>query len=142
VLWVQSLAPGEAHAWLAAQLPPGLSAEQITAFVQAVLPNTVLPSDAAFWARVFYAEPLEMTAEARERIATAGPTFFTAAAEAAGERPELAALRAATGRKGAEFFMPLRAALTGTLHGPDLVALLAAMPAARIRERLLLAARG
>jgi hypothetical protein len=31
----------------------------------------------------------------------------------------------------------LRAALTGRLHGPELAPLLAAMPAQRVRERLL-----
>jgi glutamyl-tRNA synthetase len=46
-------------------------------------------------------------------------------------------LRGATGRKGAAFFMPLRAALTGRLHGPELAPLLAAMPTERVRARLL-----
>ena len=54
---------------------------------------------------------------------------------------ELAALRAATGRKGAEFFAPLRAALTGRLHGPELAPLLRAMPVSLVRERLLAAGR-
>jgi glutamyl-tRNA synthetase len=53
------------------------------------------------------------------------------------ERADLASLRGATGRNGKALFMPLRAALTGRLHGPELAPLLAAMPAQRVRERLL-----
>ncbi len=37
-----------------------------------------------------------------------------------------AALRAATGRKGAALFAPLRVALTGRRHGPELAPLLKA----------------
>jgi glutamyl/glutaminyl-tRNA synthetase len=70
-------------------------------------------------------------------VQEAGPEFFSAAAGAVHERADLGALRGATGRKGAAFFMPLRAALTGRLHGPELAPLLAAMPAERVRARLL-----
>jgi len=45
-------------------------------------------------------------------------------------------VRAATGRKGAELYMPLRVALTGRAHGPELAPLLKAMPAGKARERL------
>jgi glutamyl-tRNA synthetase len=46
------------------------------------------------------------------------------------------AVRAATGKKGAALYMPLRAALTGVAHGPELAPLLKAMPAGTARERL------
>ena len=46
------------------------------------------------------------------------------------------AVRAATGRKGAELYMPLRVALTGRAHGPELAPLLKAIPAGKARERL------
>ena len=46
------------------------------------------------------------------------------------------AVRAATGRKGADLYMPLRLALTGRSHGPELAPLLRAMSADRVRERL------
>ena len=46
------------------------------------------------------------------------------------------AVRAATGRRGAELYLPLRMALTGRAHGPELAPLLKAMPAGKARERL------
>jgi glutamyl-tRNA synthetase len=45
-------------------------------------------------------------------------------------------VREATGRKGAALYMPLRVALTGREHGPELAPLLKAMPAGKARERL------
>jgi len=54
----------------------------------------------------------------------------------ANAKPLLDALRAATGAKGAAFFAPLRAALTGRLHGPELGPLLAAIPTDLLRQRI------
>ncbi len=52
----------------------------------------------------------------------------------------IAALRAATGRRGKALFLPLRLALTGEEHGPELQELLPLMGRARVAERLRLAA--
>jgi glutamyl-tRNA synthetase len=46
------------------------------------------------------------------------------------------AVKAATGRKGKELFMPLRLVLTGCDHGPELAALLPLMGHARVVQRL------
>lgn len=46
------------------------------------------------------------------------------------------ALKAATGRKGKELFMPLRLALTGQQHGPELAALLLVWGPQEVRSRL------
>ena len=49
-------------------------------------------------------------------------------------------LKAETGRKGKKLFLPLRQALTGEDHGPELRDLLPLMGRARAAERLRLAA--
>jgi glutamyl-tRNA synthetase len=136
--WVRSLTPAQAAAWLRGWLPRDIGEVQLAAFLRAVLPNVVLAADAQQWARVILSDDLDFEPEALQAIAAAGPEFFDAAARAAALSavPEVAAMRAATGCKGAAFFMPLRAALTGRLHGPELALLLAAMPGARIRARL------
>jgi glutamyl-tRNA synthetase len=46
------------------------------------------------------------------------------------------ALKSATGRKGRALFMPLRLALTGLEHGPELKGLLPLMGRARVLARL------
>jgi nondiscriminating glutamyl-tRNA synthetase len=139
--WVHELTPGQAREWLAPMLPAGLDQARTTAFITAVLPNVVLAEDARLWQQIIFGEELSFEEPALRAAQEAGPEFFSAAAGAVGEPADLAALRGATGRKGAAFFMPLRAALTGRLHGPELAPLLAAMPAERVRERLLQFAR-
>jgi glutamyl-tRNA synthetase len=41
-----------------------------------------------------------------------------------------------SGREGRQLYMPLRLALTGRAHGPELAPLLRAMPPGKARERL------
>jgi glutamyl-tRNA synthetase len=145
--WVHALKPEAALQWLSARLPGEASAAQRLAFVTAVLPNLVAASDVESWLPVVFGGELAFEEPARAAIQAAGPGFFVAAAGAVPEpgatatSVELAALRAATGRKGVEFFAPLRAALTGRLHGPELAPLLRAMSAALLKTRLLAAYR-
>jgi glutamyl-tRNA synthetase len=138
---VHALPPEAARAWLAPLLPAGLEERAAAAFVTALLPNVVLPEDARPWVEIVFGgpPPLEPAAEAVVRAAGAG--YFSAAAAAAAaagnDLPAIAgAVRAATGRKGAELYTPLRLALTGRAHGPELAPLLKAMPPGKARERL------
>jgi len=140
--WVHSLSPAAVRDWLRPSLRTDVGAAQMEAFATAVLPNVVLASDALLWQQIVFDDPLSFDEAAVAAADAAGPEFFVAAAAAVSEPANLAALRDATGRKGAAFFMPLRAALTGRLHGPELAPLLRAMPVARIRARLLKFARG
>jgi glutamyl-tRNA synthetase len=139
--WVRSLSSQAALAWLEPLLPPTLPGPQALAFVAAVLPNVVLAEDVRHWREVIFGESLAFEEPALQAVRAAGSAFFAAAAQALGSgeasgEAALAALRRATGRQGAAFFKPLRAALTGRLHGPELAPLLAAMPPGLARERL------
>jgi glutamyl-tRNA synthetase len=138
---VHAQTPEQARQWLVAALPVGLAPHIATAFVRAVLPNLVLPGDARHWAEVAFGPPPEPDPAARVAIDTAGPAFFAAAGAAAAERGNdfmhiANAARAASGYKGAALFQPLRVALTGQLHGPELKALLLAMAPDAARQRL------
>src|SRR5579864_5905027 len=137
---VHELSQEAARAWLAPLLPPGLDNQAAGAFVAALLPNLVLPEDARPWIDIVFGAPPPLEPAAAEAVREAGRGYFSAAAAAAEDAAELpaiaAALRAATGRKGAALYMPLRAALTGRAHGPELAPLLKAMPAGKARERL------
>ncbi|HWG76856.1 MAG TPA: glutamate--tRNA ligase [Steroidobacteraceae bacterium] len=144
--WLRSLSAEQALAWLKPMLPEALPAAQASAFAAAVLPNVVLAEDVQQWREVIFGETLAFEAPALQAAQAAGAAFFAAAADAivvrdAQGQVDLKALRQATGQQGAAFFKPLRAALTGRLHGPELAPLLAAMPPARARERLLRFAR-
>jgi Anticodon binding domain len=138
---VSHMAPGEALRWLRCVLPRELDARSADAFVNAVLPNVLLPADARGWAEVVFGAAPQLDAPERELIREAGRDYFAVALQAAqasgNDLPAIVgAVRTATGRKGAALYGPLRVALTGLTHGPELAPLLKAMPGAAVRERL------
>ncbi len=130
-----------ARSWLAQVLPANLDERSVSAFIAAVLPNIVLPEDARPWVDVVFGEPPALEPAEEQVVRSAGSGFFSAAASAAAQSGnDLAAIagavRTTTGRKGAELYMPLRVALTGRAHGPELAPLLKAMPPGTAYGRL------
>jgi glutamyl-tRNA synthetase len=127
-----------------------MTAEQIGAwlgsgdsrdFVELVRHNVVLPADAAPWRAVVCGDLPPLGKEEQGVIAAAGTEFFAAAADAFDQssvdlKQLTKILKERTGRKGADLFMPLRAALTGQIHGPELAPLLKLMSPATARHRL------
>jgi glutamyl-tRNA synthetase len=124
------------YAEVAARLPEGMG----EAAWNAVRPNLEAVADAHDWWRViegpidqpaFSEEDRAFLREAAQRFAwTADPWSALTSA-----------LKEATGRKGKGLFMPLRQALTGRDHGPDMHTLLPLIGEARARGRLEAAAR-
>jgi nondiscriminating glutamyl-tRNA synthetase len=135
-LWAHALKPEAALAWLDPFLPEAATPTQRTACVAALQPNLVAASDIVDWLPVVFGGELRWEDPARAAVAAAGAEFFRLTAAAAAEAIDLGALRAASGRTGAAFFAPLRAALTGRLHGPELGPLLKAMSPGLAHERL------
>ena len=138
---VHGLAPEAARRWLGGVLPAGLDERVARAFVAAVLPNLVLPADALPWIEIVFGGPPPLEAGGEAVVRGAGPEYFAAAAAAAAQQGDdlaaiAAAARAASGRQGKQLYLPLRLALTGRSHGPELAPLLKAMPAGTARERL------
>ncbi len=110
-------------------------------FVNLVRHNVVLPADAISWRNVVGGELEPPGSVERQTLAAAGAEFFAAAVRAYDEsRADLKTmtrlLKERTGRKGPELFMPLRVALTGLSHGPELAPLLKLMQPERARRRL------
>jgi nondiscriminating glutamyl-tRNA synthetase len=138
---VHRLSPAEAVRWLGGVIPAGLDENAVASFIAAVLPNLVLPADAAAWINIVFGELPALEAAEERLVLEAGRSYFAAAAEAAAAHGnELAAIagavRSKTGKKGAALYMPLRVALTGLAHGPELAPLLKAMPPGKAHERL------
>ncbi|MEP9401400.1 glutamate--tRNA ligase [Sphingomonas sp. VNH70] len=124
------------------QLPFGrvrhaLPADMDAAAWEAVRGNLDRVADAADWWQVVTGTPDAAPVDPADRA------FLDAAADIAESVPwespwaELtAALKAATGRKGKALFLPLRLALTGREHGPDMGALLPLIGRERAVARL------
>lgn len=131
---------GDSHmhgAALRAAIPPGRE----SAFVQVMRDNLLLPLDARIWAeRLFAATPVPDEAAATA-MRDAGRKFFDAALDALEAQPEdyrafAALLSAGSGCRGKALYAPLRAALTGTLDGPELVRVWALLGSNALHARL------
>ncbi|HET7649143.1 MAG TPA: glutamate--tRNA ligase [Gammaproteobacteria bacterium] len=110
------------------------------AFVGTVRGNITRPADALHWAKVLGGE-IETDGEAEDVLRKTDREFFVQALGCLGRAPAdfrsfAKAVSAATGRKGKSLYMPLRAALTGRLHGPEMERLWALLPAAGIEQKL------
>jgi len=137
VHWQKETVERMSASQIAAWLGSGDSAE----FVELVRHNVVLPADAAPWRAVVRGDLPPLGLDEQGVIAAAGPEFFAAATDAFDQAPSdlkqlTKILKESTGRKGAELFMPLRVALTGQAHGPELAPLLKLMSPETARRRL------
>ena len=118
---------------VATMLPAGMDA----AAWEAVRGNLERVADAADWWRVVTGPVAALPVAEEDRA------FLTRAAEVAAGLDWAdpwgqltGALKAETGRKGKALFLPLRRALTGMDHGPDMAALLPLIGRERAVERL------
>ena len=127
--------------WLSGRLEPLGDTARRSAFVAAVRGNLMFPADADPLVALVCDADVACDAEAGRELAAAGADFFGQALAAwRGNAPDFKAwtraVGAATGRKGAALYMPLRAALTGSTHGPELAPLVALMGQERVAARL------
>ena len=130
---LQRMSAADIRAWLAA--------DDSMEFIELVRHNVVLPQDAIPWRTVVRGELAPLGDDGRRIVAAAGHEFFAAAAAAydqsnADLKVLTRILKERTGRKGADLFMPLRVALTGQAHGPELAPLLKLMSPQTVRQRL------
>lgn len=118
---------------VADRLPEGMGAAEW----EAVRPNLTTVADATTWWQVI-AGPITLP------VAAEDATYLAAAAKVAATidwsadpwHALTAALKAETGRSGKALFLPLRRALTGLDHGPDMAALLPLIGRDRALARL------
>lgn len=128
-------------AWADASTRDRVPEPDAEAFIAAVRDNVRLPEDLGRWAECVYARDLVLDEPARATVQNAGADFYRAAVEALAlhgtDFQALAAeVKQRTGTRGKALFMPLRAALTGELQGPELARLLPLIGAERARRRL------
>jgi glutamyl-tRNA synthetase len=112
-----------------------MDADAGEAFWNAVRSNLTKVRDAAEWARVVRG-PVTPVIEDRDFIEAAAGVLPEGSWDTATWKTWTEAVKAATGLKGKALFMPLRLALTGLDHGPELAALLPLIGPERARARL------
>lgn len=125
---------GLPHAAVADRLPGGMSAAEW----DAVRPNLARVAEAADWWRVIEGPIARSPVDDADRAYLVQAEAAAAAIDWAGDPWHALTdrLKAETGRKGKVLFLPLRRALTGLDHGPDMATLLPLIGRARALERL------
>ncbi len=129
--------------WLEGRLQKKLiPADKRELFLATVQPNIAFPDDAQAWANIFFSDEITPSDEARAILAATPKTFFEAATEALKTSgPDFSALSKILKEKhnvsGKNLFQPLRAALTGELHGPEMAKMFILLGEKKIHERLI-----
>lgn len=106
-------------------------------FWLAVRENCTFVADAAAWVEIVFGQPAPLVADEDKEFVAAAAAHLPEG-ELTGESWSAwtNALKAATGRKGRGLFMPLRKALTGLEHGPDMGAVLPLIGREKVLQRL------
>jgi len=137
---LHELAPGDL-ARLLGPVVPDASSEQLAGFAALIGRNIERVEDAALFRRLVDAEAA-VEPGAEEVLAEAGGDFFSQALALWQEQGDgdwqvwTAAVKAGTGRSGKGLFMPLRVALSGARHGPEMSAVVAFLGREGVANRL------
>ncbi len=118
----------------------GISGEKVEPFWMTVRGNLERFNDAADWWQIITGDLPDKPELSEEDQAFVKEAFTLLPAEPWDKQTWKVwtdAVKAATGRKGKTLFMPLRIALTGQAHGPELADLLVLIGPERTKNRLL-----
>jgi len=137
---VMKLSKAELNAWLG----DGLSAvpsDSLDSFLEIVHPNILFSSDVKEWIEIFFSDVIPLADEANAVIAEAGHNFFDTLfniIDSSGLDYAVIVdqLKAQLNVKGKQLFQPLRVALTGQLHGPELAPMISLIGKDRILKRI------
>jgi glutamyl-tRNA synthetase len=132
--YLQSLSRSDVDASLAAADVPE---EERDAIWAAIRENVNTRADIATWVTMFTkgADPV-IDAEDREFVAQAMAMLPEGPYDSETWKSWTTAVKEATGRKGKGLFMPLRKALTGMQHGPDMGAILPHLQVIKAKTQL------
>jgi nondiscriminating glutamyl-tRNA synthetase len=112
--------------WIGIEIQDCIPKEQQDLFMEAVGPNISFPFEAAHWAKILFDNDIDYDIEKLAVLKDAGEAFFITASEAVASngvnlKATLDDLKTKVNVSGKRLFMPVRIALTGEVHGPELV---------------------
>ncbi|MGA2655255.1 MAG: glutamate--tRNA ligase [Gammaproteobacteria bacterium] len=125
----------EIWSWLTLEVGSIIPKDKHIDFTQMIRAELVLPKDAVIWAKRAFTDELEYTDEAKQVLRETPDEFFKLAHNEHEYQSLLEKLKTA-GYKGKTLFQPLRAALMGTLQGPELTQWWPLLPEEKRIQRL------
>jgi len=148
---VQALTQDEFWRWVGEGVMRQVPEKKRDLFFEAVRANIEFPKEAAMWADIFFGhnphwDQMELLNQQEELLIlkNAGEQFFVEAEQAAESFGEdfakfLTEMKQTLGLSGKKLYMPLRFALTGKLHGPELAHIAQLLGPHKVKERFSLA---
>jgi len=140
-LAVGQLSFDEAWIWMGEQVHRVVPEDKKAVFLEAVIPNVMMPDDAFYWAHAIFIDISPFTEEQMAVLREAGKKFFEEALKLLAKtgidsKAMCEGLKTNLDVKGKNLFMPLRVALTGEMHGPELVHIFELLGTDKLEQRL------
>lgn len=138
---VNNISHDEFWNWIGGSVKKIVPKKQTVIFFNTVKLNVVFPDDVAKWARIFYAEEFKYSEESKGILKDAGVLFFETAMAVVKKhgidyQTVTSAISEKLSIKGKALFMPLRIALTGEKHGPELKNIFEILGKGKLQTRL------
>ncbi|ABS78423.1 glutamate--tRNA ligase [Coxiella burnetii] len=127
--------------WAGSELQSQIPTDKADLFLTTVKPNASFPRDVAYWVNVCFGKTLNLETAQSELLRATGNRYFEEAFEAFKKfgkdlNSVVSHLKEKLNLKGKPLYQPLRIALTGAEHGPELAKLILIMDYETIQNRL------
>jgi glutamyl-tRNA synthetase len=137
---VMAMSVEDCWEWLGEDIKNSVPEQYRNLFIETVKPNIHFPSEAAEWAAIFFNNDLDFDTEELAILKEAGENFFSTAEQAvvahgADLKTIMDNLKEKLNVTGKRLFMPVRIALTGQLHGPELVQIVGLLGKDKMQQR-------
>ena len=138
---VQALDADSLWRWLGERVLDQVPESERALFAETIKGNINFPEDALQWAKILFHENAPIEADGLLILREAGEQFFVEAELAVDKfgidlQQVLAEMKQTLGVSGKKLFMPLRIALTGQPHGPELGAIAKLLGQKKLKHRL------
>lgn len=137
---VLSLTKEETWQWLGEEINNKVPVELRDQFVEMMRQNILFPAEAQKWIKILFSNELKLSDENCLILRDAGSDFFEVAHQAALEQEGniknvIEQIKSTLNISGKQLFRPIRIALTGEEHGPELAQISHLLGPERIRLR-------
>lgn len=140
-LAVQSLDENAFWRWVGEHIQNQVPESARSLFAKTVQANVEFPSDALMWAKIFFHDHVDIDELELKLLKESHEQFFVEAELAVQKygidfAKTLAEMKETLGVSGKKLFMPLRIALTGKTHGPELAGIAELLGQKKMEHRL------
>ncbi len=137
---LEQLSLDEVWNWLG-EVQANIPGNQRMEFIELIKPNILFPREALHWVKIIYGDEISYGDSELAVLKQAGADYFKVAMAAYAANPKdfpamMNHIKSALDVKGKALFMPLRIALTGEQHGPELEKLLHILGPKEVHRRL------